>query len=134
LHVFLGEGVGGRGLAFPRAAVQPRPVPAEFLQRLEEWKDNHWRPAVFMGGHECEFCETEPAHDGANFFVPGSVRGRWFRKPCIFVMPRLAMHYMTAHGYCPPQEFIDAVMRCPPMGSKKFLAKVYAVWPRERGS
>jgi len=32
----------------------------------------------------------------------------------IYAAPNLIYHYVAAHKYLPPQEFIDAVMTCPP--------------------
>jgi SAM-dependent methyltransferase len=38
-----------------------------------------------------------------------------------YVAPELIVHYIEAHSYLPPQEFITAVMACPPQGSKAFF-------------
>ena len=41
--------------------------------------------------------------------------------PLKFVVPELIVHYIEAHCYLPPQEFIAAVMQCPPQGCAEFF-------------
>jgi hypothetical protein len=45
-------------------------------------------------------------------------------------MPSLAAHYILAHGYAPPQEFCDAVLRCPPMRSPAYFQAIVANAPQ----
>jgi hypothetical protein len=33
-------------------------------------------------------------------------------------------HYILTHHYAPPQEFCDAVLRCPPMGSPEYFEAI----------
>jgi hypothetical protein len=55
------------------------------------------------GPHMCPFCTSKPASGSTTFLVEhtGGVR---------YYFPELIAHYVMAHGYKPPQEFIDAVM------------------------
>jgi hypothetical protein len=48
-----------------------------------------------------------------NLFVPGV--------DCVYVAPSLIAHYIQAHRYSPPNEFVDAVLRCPEMHSQEYL-------------
>ncbi len=41
-------------------------------------------------------------------------------RPLVYVAPELIVHYIEAHGYRPPDEFIQAVLRCPPQDSPAF--------------
>lgn len=45
-------------------------------------------------------------------------------------VPRLALHYITAHGYLPPQDFIAAVMTSPVPGTEAYHE---ALRPANRG-
>lgn len=45
----------------------------------------------------------------AEIWVPG-------REGCIYAAPTLIVHYVEAHEYLPPPEFIEAVLRDPPPG------------------
>jgi hypothetical protein len=39
----------------------------------------------------------------------------------VYVAPELVVHYIESHGYQPPEEFIAAVMACPPQESAEFF-------------
>ena len=76
-----------------------------------------WQPGVFCGVEPCTLCTHEPeAHGSKNLFVPGN--------GFLYVCPELITHYANAHQYCPPDEFVRAVLDCPPMKSRKYLTKV----------
>jgi hypothetical protein len=44
---------------------------------------------------------------------------------------RTVTHDIDAHGYCPPPEFCEAVLRCPPMHSMEYLKSVLENGGRE---
>lgn len=63
----------------------------------------------------CPFCRdlvtidrdgTALALGGSEIWIPASAGP-------IYVAPDLVFHYINAHGYAPPQEFVDAVMEQP---------------------
>ena len=39
----------------------------------------------------------------------------------VYVAPEMVVHYVTDHGYLPPDEFRRAVTDCPPQGSPEFM-------------
>jgi len=98
---------------FPTGRVENR-----FIERLKELLEAPFQPAVSPGVHECELCQFGGPLGTRNLFVPGD--------GVLYVMPELALHYMGAHHYLPPEEFRDAVLACPDMGTmdyrRKFLA------------
>jgi hypothetical protein len=60
------------------------------------------------GFHQCPFC----AHDGQEPSVkrPLGMAEVWVpRSGGFFAAPELVVHYIQAHGYCPPDEFLNAV-------------------------
>ena len=78
----------------------------KMLSKLRELLKDPWQPFVTLGLHDCELCHYYPEARGTkNLFVPG--------ERILFVSPELILHYMNAHGYCPPSEFCEAVLRCP---------------------
>jgi hypothetical protein len=87
-------------------------VPYEFFQKLSELCINPWQPIVSVGLHHCSLCQFEPPAFENNVFVP--YHGR------IYVAPVGVVHYIAAHWYLPPQEFIQAVLACPPMRSLEY--------------
>jgi hypothetical protein len=101
-----------RGKAFPIGGVEP-----EVYAALLELSKNPWQPMVTLGWHDCDLCQYEvTARSCANVFVPG--------REVIYVCPELTTHYMNAHGYMPPEEFCQAVLACPPMGSRAYLSAI----------
>ncbi|TDD58396.1 hypothetical protein E1263_19455 [Kribbella antibiotica] len=80
------------------------------LTILAEHQEN-----VMRGTHDCQFCTLEsplhfPAPVARGFVSLGMgelhVKGRWGVK---YAAPSLIIHYISAHSYLPPQEFLDAV-------------------------
>jgi hypothetical protein len=97
-----------RGRSFP-TAVRDRRVYDKLVQLLI----SPWQPVVTGGMHACDLCDYEPEARGTkNLFIPG--------RTFLFVCPELIVHYMNAHGYGPPQEFCEAVLACPAMGSMEY--------------
>ncbi len=102
------------------------------LDKLFELLVKPWNPMLLMGYAECGLCKIDindlTYNDktirvgNLNLFIPG--------EGFLYVMPSLAAHYILAHNYAPPQEFCDAVMRCPPMGSDDYYRAVVANGPQ----
>lgn len=87
-------------------------VSEEVYHRLAELLIDPWTPfdGCYMGFHGCELCRfTEGVTSSNEFVIPGD--------GCLYVIPENITHYMDAHEYQPPAEFLDAVM----------------VWPDTRG-
>jgi len=88
------------------------------LQRLVEFPVN-----LFRGSHLCEFCPSPPmklSPGGLRFLdpVPGTTGNGEIRitagNGVTYVAPVLVLHYVVAHGYSPPQEFVDAAILATP--------------------
>lgn len=119
------------------------PIDQAVVDRFAEmiWNQGRHFPAAFLGGHGCTLCDAasgQPQNsDGSrtiasydcglsgmryngvktdvgirNLFVPG--------KGVLYVAPSLMLHYMVDHGYAPPQEFCEALLSCPPIGSEEY--------------
>jgi hypothetical protein len=84
-------------------------LPAEFVVWLRDFiaRANGSASAlyfpVFAGFHTCELCEK--VHDMRNFGVPAG--------KVLYVAPSMLLHYIEEHRYCPPDEFIAAVLASP---------------------
>jgi len=100
-------------------------VDTAFIEKLLELLRDPWQPVVFAGRHACRHCRfsggpsvvqglgREVAVGVANLLVPG--------KGSAYVAPSLIAHYIDAHGYRPPDEFVQAVLDCPVMRSVTYL-------------
>lgn len=82
------------------------PLPEGFVERLEAVP----RVNFYRGFHDCGLCLwARPGAPSGNgeIRVPGG--------PGItYVAPDLITHYVAAHGYRPPQVFVDAVLAADP--------------------
>jgi hypothetical protein len=97
-------------------------APAALVTRLEEFLDavrECYGTFHFRGLHQCTLCDPGNCYDeeppflsNLNLWVPAT--------ECVYLMPGLALHYLTAHGYLPPQDFIAAVMVCPVPGTEAY--------------
>ena len=106
---------------YPRGA-----VPAEFAARLREFARlaGHCVEALgfgmFRGVHACEFCRPRlppgRARGSLNFGVPAA--------ELLYVAPEMVAHYVDAHGYAPPPEFVAAVLASPLPGTPEYAAAV----------
>ena len=95
-------------------------VPPEFLPKLQQLASE---PAnLCRGFHVCDLCEqpssaTATAAISADQFYTwsegrrgnGEVRVQ-SRAGLVYAAPALVAHYVELHGYCPPNEFIQAVL------------------------
>lgn len=57
------------------------------------------------GFHSCDFCKGRvKPHSSAEIRVEGDGR--------VYAAPELVYHYVVAHAYKPPEEFIAALLAC----------------------
>ncbi len=76
----------------------------------------------FRGLHRCSICESQ--NEGAsllagshtNMFIPGESE--------VFFAPGRIDHYITEHGYQPPDRFITAMLNCPEPGSEDYFERL----------
>lgn len=99
-------------------------VPAELLPRLAACLD--YPVNQTRGLHSCEFCEDGSAYFKQNNAI-GSAEFRIFAEDgTVYAAPTLLHHYIEAHGYKPPQAFVDAVLQCPVPPDPAFRARLDA--------
>ncbi|MFE2149246.1 hypothetical protein ACFXAO_04345 [Streptomyces lavendulae] len=73
------------------------------MKKLKAVQEVQWMN-VCLGVHECDLCPEDEAPDGnGEVRIPGG-------PGVAYAAPFLITHYVTAHGYRPPQAFIDAVL------------------------
>ncbi|GII86531.1 hypothetical protein Ssi03_45210 [Sphaerisporangium siamense] len=101
----------GRNQQFNTGPCPPEVL--EVLHRLAAEPKN-----VMRGLHYCEFCDVE-----SPIKIPSSGNKKGFAwlgtgeihiattGNVTYVAPTLAIHYMEAHSYSPPIQFIEAVLR-----------------------
>ena len=88
---------------------QTGPTSEAFCAALDDLCSNH-PIRLTWGYHVCEFCTGISADDshsrskGNGEIEVRSADGTWF------VAPQLIAHYVAEHDYCPPEEYIEAVL------------------------
>jgi hypothetical protein len=97
---------------FPLGAVSGQFITA--LQRLTAQPVN-----LYRGPHLCEFCPRPPTELSPGGFLRidpdpetcgnGEIRVS-DKHGYTYVAPTLIAHYVSVHGYLPPQAFVDAVV------------------------
>ena len=100
-------------------------VSEAFFEKLCQLLINPWSPPVLpvtAGRHQCDLCQFTggaettwykqyqvQARSSASLYVPG--------QGFIYESPVSLAHYIDAHRYQPPLEYVEAVMQCPKMRS-----------------
>jgi len=94
-------------LEYPKPYTQGD-VPSNLISKLESMVQQTraaYLHIVFRGTMDCTFCKLAgPIWSQENLFVPGN--------HVVYVAPGGIVHYVRDHSYSPPQEFIDAALRC----------------------
>lgn len=109
-------------------------VPEPYLERLWFFCYNSMVHPT-LGYHRCPFCGKTGVRiqrgDEECGLGAGEIRVLG-NHDIVYAAPNLIYHYITAHQYCPPSEFLQAVMDSPFPGSPEYDAvmKVYIYRPR----
>jgi membrane protease YdiL (CAAX protease family) len=105
----------------------------ELLDRL--WSYCTISVAQTRGVHQCEFCPDKDVHfaerKGEKILLGTSEIRVFEGEGCIYAAPTLIYHYVSDHGYRPPESFIQALMSEPaPPAAEYFdrLARVFLEW------
>jgi hypothetical protein len=124
----------------PDKSFSTGPASKEFFTKLCQLTQNDiWVPWASGGVHFCEFCRFTGGN-GAFHYTGGSgvfeFEGYSVAGCCtseiyipgdnaIYMSPMSILHYMDCHGYCPPEEYVNAVMQCPPMRSIEYFKAMF---------
>jgi hypothetical protein len=105
-------------------------VSVEFFQRLFELLKSPWQPAAAAGRHRCPYCRFTGGPSQISYASGAIVLGSTIvvvpTENELFVAPSMVAHYVDAHGYSPPQAFVEAVLSCPEMRSMPYLRMLRA--------
>ena len=93
--------VGWLGDSVPRTGV----IPPHLLRLLHHYAAAHAYEDGCLGMHACEICGEGKLH--GEFWIEFVDDAVGYRVR--FVLPLGVFHYIEAHGYCPPPEFLNAI-------------------------
>jgi hypothetical protein len=86
----------------------------DFLQILKRHIAERWTFVASAGIHECELCYRFAS--ACNVVIP--------TRTFVYIAPEMISHYIEAHNYKPPDEFIQAVIGCPQQKSPEYIELV----------
>ena len=106
----------------PCAPFPTGPVPNSFLDALWDVWTAEPRWAMTRGFHVCRYCPEPGSDDDPRLsqavVYRGVARGSGSCEiyvpsdEAVYHAPDLLFHYIVAHGYCPPEVFVDATIAC----------------------
>lgn len=98
------------GHAFPTG-----PILKSFISALRAHVTDagRWLAVVAAGGHSCDLGGCDRSAGTQHVIIP--------TKHCVYVAPDLIVHYVEAHSYAPPNEFVEAVLACPEQSSAAYV-------------
>ena len=109
-----------------RAGFETGAVDRSFFEKLAELARETWVPFVRAGPLDpctvCQFANRRDSSGGSGgefLFIPGT--------DVIYVAPVLVVHSIGVHWFRPPDAFIEAVLRCPPMRSGEYFRQLMAI-------
>lgn len=112
-------------LEHPQAFICGSP-PAALISKLRTMVEQvrvAYSHYVFRGVQDCSLCVSAhrpspgPIWSQENIFVPGA--------DAVYVAPGGIVHYVEAHSYLPPNEFVEAVLQCPDLRSERYREALY---------
>lgn len=96
---------------FSQGSVSP-----DFIHALMKHVEEVWVPILYAGWHDCEFCVDEPDISSFDLCIPaGNI---------LYFAPAMIGHYVVAHQYQPPQEFVEAVLTSPAQATPEFYSAI----------
>lgn len=105
---------------YPRGEASPTAFVAKLREVCAAWGgglvDLGWPAAG--GSHTCDFCGSFWA--SGNIGIPSL--------DVLYAAPEMVAHYVEAHGYLPPEEFVATVLACPMLGSPEYAMAVSRVF------
>jgi len=120
------------GCAYSTGAVEPRAIARLFdIAEHPQWTTGE------LGYHACDLCPDAPERTGTlAAWRQQGILGTWRTRTaevggselcipghgCVYIAPSMILHYILAHDYAPPPEFINALLSCPPAGTSEYLA------------
>lgn len=102
------------------------PVGEDFLAALLPFCYEENLVCAVRVPRRCPLCNeiVPPVERDGRRAVPGTGEIRVLGESDIFAAPDLILHYVSAHSYQPPREFVQAVLLGPPAGAPEHRALV----------
>lgn len=100
-------------------------APEGLVGKLREFIKTRTITHMFLGIHECDLCEVELPPGYLNVIDGlGSKTTFIAHKNKLYIFPDLIIHYIEAHSYLPPAEFIQAVLDSEPQETIEYFKRI----------
>ena len=102
-------------------------APEGFLDKLKKYSEDDFIIFQTKGFHSCDYCQDNKFSSNEMRIVGND--------GTVYASPYLIIHYIEAHKYLPPQEFIEAVMTGPIPDSEKYnetIKRLPEFWEQRR--
>ncbi|MGV6800795.1 MAG: DUF7919 family protein [bacterium] len=124
-HQEKGSNVQNIGWLDKRKSFPKGVVDAKVIKKLEAF--TKYSVHQTRGFHYCTICKSDDIIQypmGDDNLLLGSAEIRIFGDNDVsYASPNMLLHYVTAHNYLPPKEFLAALLSSPVPPSKEYIAK-----------
>ena len=104
-------------------------APAGFAERLAAFCARDKLVNLTFGSQNCGFCKATFSDLYRQFNSPlGNGEIRVLGDGVAYAAPSMICHYVAAHSYLPPAEFVEAVMHGPPPDDRKYVKYRFHWW------
>ena len=105
--------------------------PKILVEKLYEFIKTREITHAFLGVHECDLCNVKLLPERLNIIDGlGSKTTFVTHKDKVYIFPDLIVHYINAHSYLPPTEFIEAVLNSKPQETMEYFKQISQNWYR----
>jgi hypothetical protein len=110
-------------------------VPEGFIAALFRFCKASPRQTETRGFHVCDLCSMPRSAvpkarlDGRAIAVGFQELRAFGVDGTVYAAPTLIFHYVTEHGYRPPEAFIRAVLEGPQPGTAEYKSRLARLWP-----
>lgn len=103
--------------------------PEILIEKLYEFIKTREITHAFLGVHECGLCNVKLPPGRLNVIDGlGSKTTFIAYKETLYIFPDLIVHYIQAHSYLPPTEFIEAVLDSAPQETIEYFKQISQNW------
>jgi hypothetical protein len=100
-------------------------TPKSVCEKLYEFSKTRELYFAFLGRHECDLCDVYGNPNNLNFIDDFGSKTIFIAfKNKVYIFPDLIIHYINAHSYLPPEEFIEAVLASTPQETIEYFRKI----------
>lgn len=95
-------------------------VPVGFIEKLRKYGEQKFTINNTRGFQLCHLCDEQIVGEAIKCATSSCEVRIVGTHGDVYACPKMIIHYVEAHGYLPPQQFVDAVINGPEPGSEEY--------------